>query len=211
LLEQLHQSQTRPTCLDVLNRAAAAVVAQEAHMHLPESAWVVVVGFEENEQAVEWQVKQVLEEVSAADVEVNTVAGAVTDPLWQALVQLTDRPNATLSFKANLLPAAVAEFCRRATQFPEAWLIQAHAGSGIVRGHVADGLTLERAQTMLKELAEIAATARGNLVLPRCPPAWKRSLPVWGAPRDDAWLMSKVKEQLDPRGLFNPGRFVDGI
>ncbi len=211
LLEQLHQSQTRPTCLDVLNRAAAAVAAQEAHMHLPESAWVVVVGFEENEQAVEWQVKQVLEEVSAADVEVNTVAGAVTEPLWQALVQLTDRPNATLSFKANLLPAAVAEFCQRALACPEAWLIQAHAGSGIVRGHLADGLTLERAQAMLKELAEIAATARGNLVLPRCPPAWKRSLPVWGAPRGDAWLMRKVKEQLDPRGLFNPGRFVDGI
>jgi FAD/FMN-containing dehydrogenase len=29
---------------------------------------------------------------------------------------------------------------------------------------------------------------------------------VWGAPRGDAWLMRRVKDSLDPRGLFNPGR-----
>jgi len=211
LLEQLHQSRTRPACLDVLNRPAAASVAREAHIHLPDSAWVVVVGFEENEQAVEWQVRQVLEEVSPAEVEVDTVAGAATAPLWQALIELSDRTDAALSFKANLLPEAVAGFCLRAAEFPEGPQVQAHAGSGIVRGHLPDGLTLERVQAMLKELTDVAVAARGNLVLPRCPPAWKQSLPVWGAPRGDAWLMRKVKELLDPRGLFNPGRFVDGI
>jgi glycolate oxidase FAD binding subunit len=211
LLGALHQSRTRPVCLDVLNRPAAEAVAGAAHIHLPGSPWVVAVGFEENDRAVEWQVRQVLQEVSSADVEVNTVAGAATDPLWQALAEFTDRPDATLSFKANLLPQTVAAFCLRAAAFPEGMQLQAHAGSGIVRGHLAGGLTLERVQAMLKELADAAAAARGNLVLPRCPPGWKRSLPVWGAPRGDLGLMRKVKEQLDPRGLFNPGRFVGGI
>jgi FAD/FMN-containing dehydrogenase len=41
--------------------------------------------------------------------------------------------------------------------------------------------------------------------------AWKRQLPVWGRERGDLWLMRRVKEQLDPRHLFNPGRFVGGI
>ena len=36
-------------------------------------------------------------------------------------------------------------------------------------------------------------------------------LPVWGRPRGDAWLMRQVKQALDPRRLFNPGRFVGGI
>ena len=31
---------------------------------------------------------------------------------------------------------------------------------------------------------------------------------LMGAPRGDGWLMKKVKQQLDPRGVFNPGRFV---
>ena len=89
--------------------------------------------------------------------------------------------------------------------------IHAHAGSGIVRGCFPGDLTLERARDMLKGLHEAAAAAQGNLILPRCPPEWKRSLPVWGRPRGDAWLMREVKAKLDPNGLFNPGRFVDGI
>jgi glycolate oxidase FAD binding subunit len=64
---------------------------------------------------------------------------------------------------------------------------------------------------MLKELLDAAKAAQGNLVLPHCPPAWKRSLPVWGAPRNDDWLMRSVKDKLDPRRIFNPGRFVAGI
>jgi glycolate oxidase FAD binding subunit len=45
----------------------------------------------------------------------------------------------------------------------------------------------------------------------RCPPAWKRTLPVWGVPGNDVALMQKVKQAIDPRRLFNPGRFVAGI
>jgi glycolate oxidase FAD binding subunit len=130
--------------------------------------------------------------------------------LWKALVELTARP-AALTFKANLLPSAVADFCRAADELPEGLLLHAQAGSGIVRGHAADGLTLERAQAMLKGLIERAVAAGGNLVLPRCPPPWKRRLPVWGVPRGDLGLMRQVKEHLDPRRLFNPGRFAGGI
>ena len=72
-------------------------------------------------------------------------------------------------------------------------------------------VTPGRAAVILMGLQERAAAARGNVVLPHCPPAWKRSLSVWGAPRGDAWLMRRVKAALDPRGVFNPGRFVDAI
>jgi FAD/FMN-containing dehydrogenase len=39
----------------------------------------------------------------------------------------------------------------------------------------------------------------------------KSILPVWRDAPADAWLMREVKNRFDPRGLFNPGRFVDGI
>lgn len=121
------------------------------------------------------------------------------------------RPRRVLTFKANLLPQAVASFCQQAATLPEPVCLHAHAGSGIVRGHLDGDLTLERVAAMLKELTDAAVRAEGNLVLPRCPVEWKRELPVWGRERGDLWLMCLVKEKLDPHNLFNPGRFVAGI
>jgi glycolate oxidase FAD binding subunit len=128
------------------------------------------------------------------------------------------------------LPRAVAQFCQAASKLfvvpplggveppkggttngPAELLLKAHAGNGIVIGHLHGDLTLDRARTMLERLQEAATAAQGNVVILRCPAVWKASLPVWGAPRPDAWLMRAIKEELDPRRLFNPGRFVDGI
>src|SRR5262249_3279776 len=127
---------------------------------------------------------------------------------------LTLEPDARASllrFKANLLPRAVAEFLYRAVGFSPKVGLRCHAGNGIVIGDVNGDLTLEQMKPMLTTLLDAATAAQGNVVLLRCPPAWKRELPVWGRPRGDAWLMRTVKEKLDPRRMFNPGRFVDGI
>jgi glycolate oxidase FAD binding subunit len=212
LLDLVHQGRTRPVCVDLLNDRAARAVAQEYGTHLPEAPWVLAVGFEESDPAVQWQVQQLLKEVCSAGIRgLEARAGTSAAPLWQALVDLTAWPQAMLTFKANLLPGGVAEFCRAAVACSEELLLHAHAGSGIVRGHAGDGLTLERAGVMLKEWTARALAAQGNVVLPRCPPPWKHQLPVWGAPRSDAGLMRRIKDIMDPRRLFNPGRFVGGI
>ena len=36
-------------------------------------------------------------------------------------------------------------------------------------------------------------------------------LDAWGSPGDSLPLMRAVKEQFDPKGTLNPGRFVGGI
>jgi len=104
----------------------------------------------------------------------------------------------------------VAAFCGQAAEFPEPMRLHAHAGSGIVYGHLDGDLTLSRAAAMLKELTDAAVRAEGNLVVPHCPSEWKRELPVWGRERGDLWLMRQVKDKMDPRNLFNPGRFLAG-
>jgi glycolate oxidase FAD binding subunit len=72
-------------------------------------------------------------------------------------------------------------------------------------------MTAEQARGMLEVATREASASGGHVVLPRCPTAWKRDLRVWGPPREDAWLMAEVKRRLDPAGLFNPGRFLDGL
>jgi glycolate oxidase FAD binding subunit len=210
MLDRLHDSRTRPVCLDLLNPAALAYINQHHGLCLPEDSWNAVVGFEDNMTAVAWQVRQLTTEMVAGR-RLDVWVGAPAEPLWRALVELPAWPEASLTFKANLLPHAVAAFCIRAGQLEEELLLQAHSGNGIVIGHAPGDLTLARAQTMLRALADEAAKSQGNVLVLRCPPAWKETLPVWGVPRGDLALMRVVKEKLDPRRLFNPGRFVAGI
>jgi glycolate oxidase FAD binding subunit len=211
LLDQLHVTRTRPCCLDLLNEAAVRYINPQTAGALPAAPWVVVIGSEDNRQAVDWQVQQLLQEIPPTVVQgLNVHGDRAAEPLWHALVELRLYPEARLSFKANLLPHATAAFCRQAAARPEGLLLQAHAGNGIVVGHAGD-LTLEQARTLLAELQRTAGEAQGNVVVLRCPSEWKPSLPLWGGPRGDRRLMRAVKEKLDPRGLFNPGRFVDGI
>jgi glycolate oxidase FAD binding subunit len=212
LLDLVHDSRVRPACVEAVNRGAARVLEGGSGGPLPDAPWVLLIGFEDTDEAVSWQVQHFVREAPAASVTALEVrAGTAGAGLWNALVQFASPPFAVTSFKANLLPGRVAAFCQKAAALSDELLVQAHAGVGIVHGHLPPQLTLDRAGAMLKELLDAATAAQGNLVLTRCPPEWKRSLPVWGAPRNDEWLMRGVKDKLDPRRLFNPGRFVGGI
>jgi glycolate oxidase FAD binding subunit len=212
LLDHLHGSRTRPVCIELLNEAAAHSLNRQIGPLLPETAWVVVAGYEGNEASVAWQVKQLIMELPKGGGQgMDVRVGHPTERLLRGLVEFPAAGEAVLTFKANLLPSATAAFCQQAAELPDGLYLQAHAGNGIVIGHAPGTLTLDRAQAMLKMMQAQAVAAQGNIVVLRCPSQWKRALPVWGAPRGDMWLMRAVKDQLDPGRIFNPGRFVDSI
>ncbi len=211
LLDRLHSTRTRPVCIDVLNEPAARTLRKPG-VDLPEAPWVIVIGFEDSSPCVNWQVQQLLREIPPGRVHgLEARAGGASDSLWQALVEAPIQADVRLRFKANLLPSAVADFCQRASALEPALRLQAHAGSGIVTGQLTGDLTLEPVRAMLDRLAEAAGQAQGNLIVPQCPPQWKRTLPTWGRPRGDAELMRQVIQTLDPRRLFNPGRYLNGF
>ena len=161
---------------------------------------------------MDWQVKQLQGEVSQLGIPVRRQrSDAASEPVWRALADFPLSTASTMTFKANLLPRATATFCQQAARLLEGPRLLAHAGNGIVIGHVDGDVTLDRAGTMLRSLQEAATAVQGNVVVVRCPAAWKAELPVWGTPRGDVSLMRAIKEKLDPRRLFNPGRFVDGL
>jgi glycolate oxidase FAD binding subunit len=185
LLEQVHGSQTRPACVELQSAAAG-----ECRL---------IVGFEDNTEAVQWQIEQLRRELTRPD------APILDSGEWQRLTESLNPSEAVLSFKANLVPSALGPFLAGIAEFPElSW--QAQAGNGIVTGHAGAGLTLERALPLLAQLRQLAGAGQGNVVVLRCPPAWKRELNIWGTPRGDLALMRRVKLALDPRDLFNPGR-----
>ena len=206
ILNCLHASRTRPVCVDLLNGPAAAIVFAQARLAVPESAWMVLVGYEGNIAAVHWQVQQLVKEVGTQcwiDARVDYTAR----PLCHALVEFGSSAQHVTTFKANLLPSALSAFCLDG----DCPVLHAHAGSGIVCGHWGTDLTKDRAASILTTWRERARKGQGSVVVPRCPSDWKTTLDVWGPPRGDAWLMREVKREFDPRNVFNPGRFVDGI
>jgi glycolate dehydrogenase FAD-binding subunit len=209
-LSLLHATRTRPVCIELLSPAACDAIEQ-AHslgaLRRGSSQWSIVVGFEDNKKAVAWQVEQLGRELA---VQLAEYTESVRERLMAALRDFPLSPDAALSFKANMVPSAVADFCARALESSSAPLLQAHAGNGIVIGHIRD-LSLEQAKSMIERLSALAAAANGNLIVTRCPADWKAVLPIWGRSTGDRVLMKAVKAKLDPDHIFNPGRYVDGI
>jgi glycolate oxidase FAD binding subunit len=204
VLKCVHESRTRPSCIDLLNQAAANAVFARAQLAPPASPWLVLVGYEGNLTAVDWQVQQLVRE-AGAQCQMAARIDYTAEPLCDSLVNNQSAHDVT--FKANLLPGATAAFCLAA----DGAAIHAHAGNGIVRGHWGGDLTKERAASILTAWREQVAQKQGSVIVERAPSEWKATLNVWGPPRGDAWLMCEVKKKFDPRGVFNPGRFVDGI
>lgn len=206
ILQQLHTSRTRPISIDVLNERATRWLHQKTGTNVPAGRWSVIVGFDGNAEAVKWQVQQLVMEARSR-YSLEAYVNAATQRFWQSLAEFTSQPGA-LVFKANLLAAGTAAFCRQVDGLNVTVL--ANAGNGIVYGLVED-VTQADAATLIGKLRQQAREHKGSVVLLRCPPAWKDVISVWGPPPENIWLMRKVKEALDPKSRFNPGRFIDGI
>jgi glycolate oxidase FAD binding subunit len=213
VLNTLHQTRTRPVCLELLNAPAAQRVYAEAKLPIPEAPWIVIVGFESNAQAMEWQVQQLVREVKGKCT-LDARLGWTATALWQAMADFPSLAGASgsqLTFKANMLSSGTVSFCTQVDAMEEQPMLQAHAGNGIVVGHVGPALTRECAADLVQSLRTLAGAFQGSVVVLDCPPEWKKAVNVWGTPRQDVALMREVKNKLDPRNLFNPSRFVDGI
>ena len=92
--------------------------------------------------------------------------------------------------------------------------ILCHSGSGVTLINLLLDQRPEGKVKALKAVRALLAECRragGNLVVQSAPPDWKESLPVWGEPGSDLPVMKRIRQQLDPSGLLNPGRFAVGV
>jgi glycolate oxidase FAD binding subunit len=64
---------------------------------------------------------------------------------------------------------------------------------------------------VLEEWRGLARSGGGHATLEWAPLAVKAQVPVWDDLGAAGRVMQRIKAQLDPKNILNPGRFVAGI
>ena len=210
LLGDLATSRARPVAIELLGPKAGRQLAAESRHDLPTGPLLLGIGLEGSPDEVAWQVGVLDRELRSGGAgEVLWVRDAETAKLWSVLTDYQVGVEAPVTIRAALRPSRTVEFVTAAIDAGVA--VQAHAGNGVVHGHLPDEtLDAAAAAAVIEPLRELAADGGGQVIVERCEAGWARQLAMWGAERDEWSLMAAVKQQFDPAGLLSPGRGVDG-
>jgi glycolate oxidase FAD binding subunit len=88
------------------------------------------------------------------------------------------------------------------------------SGSGVTMVNILPDAEGTQDKSMIEAVGTLLAQCRkagGNMVVERAPADLKGTLPVWGEPGPDLPLMKRIRLELDPSGLMNPGRSCAGV
>jgi glycolate dehydrogenase FAD-binding subunit len=198
-----------PNAIDLLDAAAAAALGAESP--------ALVVGFDGLREQVDWQCAELSRLVAACG---GREGRPLPDDTWPRLGTAARAafPATAAVMAFSVLPGQVADLMEqgagvaRARGLASAWA--AHAGVGVVRAALASD---DRAKqpapiaALLQEWRNLARAGGGHGTLEWAPLAVKSQVPVWDDPGAAGRIMERIKAQLDPRNILNPGRFVAGI
>ena len=180
----------------------------------------LLVGVDGMADQVDWQCREIerlLEPVGLREARV--LDGAERDRLWQARGTMGREAFAetAATMRWVLLPSQVADCMEQGAAVAQRAGLRAataaHAGVGIVEAALGGGehADLERVAAVLGEWRTLVRGAGGHAVVQRAPLAVKERVPVWDEAGPALRIMERIKAQLDPRGVLNPGRVAGGL
>jgi glycolate oxidase subunit GlcD len=203
-------SQLLPVSVELLSspmaRAAGATDARKEFFMLAR--------FAGTDGAVEYQLARAEElvEGSAASASVERVED--DGLIWARLAKGPARAMRGLQWRACVQPSKLGALFERISLVSE---LMWHAGAGDGRLRVfsrsPDRREMERPSSLQATIFSLglardaARAAGGSLVVERAPVRVRQSFDSWGLSDSAAFLMRRVKEQLDPSDTFSPGRF----
>jgi glycolate oxidase FAD binding subunit len=154
--------------------------------------------------------------ISAQESQLRSMLGSarveeVADSVWHAREELWSSADNAVILKTSILPADIAKLAHDLERIVNSqglgWQMVAQAtGLGTLR---LEG-EVNRLSGDVEQLRAKVEGYDGSLMILHRPTTFA-SLDAWGNPGDALPLMRAVKQQLDPKGTLNPGRFVGGI
>jgi glycolate oxidase FAD binding subunit len=196
-----------PNAVEVVDSTAATALGLAGEPAL-------VVGFDGLREQVEWQIAELTALVGALGGRGVTV---LPPEAWPRLATLArdaiDAPAAVMTL--SVLPSVVADAMEQGAEvahqhgLASAWA--AHAGVGAITAALLAGREPSTVGAVLAQWRAIAKAGGGHATLAWAPLAVKAHVPVWDDAGAAGRIMQRIKAQLDPGNVLNPGRFVAGI
>ena len=177
---------------------------------------LLVVGFDGVAEQVDWQCRELTQMVAPlGGRDVGALPAMALDPV-PVTADAAATPAAVVRF--SVLPTLVTEVIEQGASVARqrglvtAW--SAHAGVGVITASLFS--SDERrdpkiAATVLGDWRAMARAGGGWATLEQAPLAVKSHVPVWDDMGPAGRVMQRIKAQLDPKSILNPGRFVAGI
>ncbi|MFB3883739.1 MAG: FAD-binding oxidoreductase [Thermodesulfobacteriota bacterium] len=220
--EMVH-SQLTPASMDILNATAVRKMKCSVPMLQAEN-YLVAVALEGVAESIERQVSEVSDRGKKhGALETVPVNSEKHRAFWIGVRDSAQGfaeadPN-VISLRSNFLISKSGEMLESYERIARGMgmdcALICRSGSGILNTSVLVGKKLRSKSDILVrlvgELASEAVKNGGNLTVESCPLSIKKKVSVWGDPRSDYPIMSRLKKEMDPRGILNPGRFVGGI
>jgi glycolate oxidase subunit GlcD len=211
----LAAGQLLPVAIEILSPR----MADDIELTERRDGFALLTRFAGSEAAVEYQLARASEliggRLKAADVEMESVED--DGALWSSLSAAALSERHDLVWRVSVPPSALGAMLARLDGGGDhvgemTW----HAGAGDGRLRVFGATTRHdagareesvHAVAFLRRMREAASGAGGALVIERAALGLKRELDAWGLNDSAAFLMRRVKEELDPADSFSPGRF----
>lgn len=214
-LKELLASDLIPSAVELLDAEALEVTGLGAGRN---GGATLLVGFDGLAEQVAWQCEEARVLFATVGLaEYRILEGAAREEAWRKVTGLSEIvANPVARMKLGVLPAQVADVVEQAGGAAQRHGLRAafvaHAGVGIVTAVLAGGgESATGVVDTLKEWRDVARAAGGHALLEWAPLAVKEAVAVWDPPGPAFRIMERIKAQLDPAGILNPGRFVGGI
>lgn len=196
------QSPLLPYSIQILNPSAGLRLGLEER-------FACVVRFGGLESAVSQQVRQVEQWSqdlagikSNAIGDENELAGRLRDFIFEG----------TTVVKIGLVPTRLGSAFARAQELADLY------GLGCLMSAQAIGILFvafegepSKLEAVISDLRRTVIGYGGHLVIQRANRELRERVGVWGPEPPSVGLMRKLKQELDPDGILNPGRFVGGF
>jgi len=214
-LKELLASDLIPSAVELLDAEALEITGLGSSRN---GGATLLVAFDGLAEQVSWQCEEARGLFASVGLaEYRILEGAAREEAWRQVTGLSQIvANPVAQMKLGVLPAQVTEVIERAGGAAQRHGLRAafvaHAGVGIVTAVLAGGgESATSVVDTLKEWRDVARAAGGHALLEWAPLAVKEAVAVWDPPGPAFRIMERIKAQLDPAGILNPGRFVGGI
>jgi glycolate oxidase subunit GlcD len=203
----LHEARLFPVAVELISSALANRIGVETAA----DDVLLLIRFAGIAETVGYQVEKATLQVRAA-AEIAIIETESNDrDLWRRLAAGATELDEILSWRAAVRPTRVSEFIRAvkdtyADSFSKSsW----HAGIADGRVRMMEPLAADTADgsDRFSHLRNLAESFGGSLVIESATEEIKLAIDAWGNRGGSDIVMKRIKDELDPHGMFSPGRF----